>query len=108
LGRLSMFLAVYAFSFGNHLGMILFAPAFALYLFLAAPGGWRALLTPRIVALAVGAAVVGASQYAWNLSALCRRISDLLVRRHQGRLAGLHGSECSSLDGDRTARDVRL
>ena len=39
--------------FGNHLSMILLAPAYALFLLLAAPGGWRSLLTPRVVALAI-------------------------------------------------------
>jgi len=43
-GRLTLFFAVYAIAFGNHLSMILLAPAFTLFLFLEAPGGWRSLL----------------------------------------------------------------
>ncbi len=70
LARLSCFFAVYALGFGNHLSMILLLPGFTLFLFLAAPHGWRSLLTPRVVAIAVALAAAGALQYAWNLSAL--------------------------------------
>jgi len=68
--RLAIFFAVYALGFGNHLSMILLAPAFTLFLLLAAPAGWRSLLTPRVVALATVCALAGASQYAWNLRTL--------------------------------------
>ena len=47
-----MFFAVYALGFGNHLSMILLAPAFTLFLLMAAPGGWRSMVTPRVSALA--------------------------------------------------------
>src|SRR4029077_1559815 len=70
MGRLAIFFAVYALAFGNHLSMILLAPAFTLFLLLAAPRGWRSLLTPRVVGLAVLCACIGASQYAWNLRTL--------------------------------------
>jgi len=68
--RLTLFFAVYAVAFGNHLSMILLAPALTLFLVLEAPGGWRSLLTPRVVATATVCALVGASQYLWNLRAL--------------------------------------
>ena len=68
--RLTLFFAVYAVAFGNHLSMILLAPAFTLFLVLEAPGGWRSLLTPRVVATATVCALIGASQYLWNLRAL--------------------------------------
>jgi transmembrane protein TMEM260 (protein O-mannosyltransferase) len=70
LRRLAIFFAVYALAFGNHLSMILLAPAFTVFLLLAAPRGWRSLVTPRVVALALACAVAGASQYAWNLRTL--------------------------------------
>jgi hypothetical protein len=69
-GRLTLFFAVYAAAFGNHLSMILLAPAYTLFLLLEAPGGWRSLVTPRVVTTAIVCAVVGASQYLWNLRAL--------------------------------------
>lgn len=72
VGRLALFFAAYAVSFGNHLSMILLAPAYTLFLFSAAPGGWRSMLAPRVVGLACALAAVGAAQYAWNLSALWR------------------------------------
>jgi hypothetical protein len=68
--RLTLFFAVYGIAFGNHLSMILLAPAFALFLLLEAPGGWRALLTRRTVAIAILCAAAGASQYWWNLRSL--------------------------------------
>jgi Protein of unknown function (DUF2723) len=66
-GRLAAFFAVYALSFGNHLSMILLAPPLALFLLWAAPHGWRGMLRPRIVLLAVACASAGAAQYVWNL-----------------------------------------
>ncbi len=70
LGRLGAFFAVYALGFGNHLSMILLAPAYTLFLLASAPRGWRSMFTPPVVALAVGAAAAGALQYAWNLRTL--------------------------------------
>ena len=70
LGRLAAFFAAYAIGFGNHLSMILLAPAFALFLLATAPNGWRSLITTRVLALAFVCACAGALQYAWNLSAL--------------------------------------
>jgi hypothetical protein len=69
-GRLLLLFAVYALGFGNHLSMILLAPGLTVFLLLAAPRGWRSLLTPRVVTLAVACACAGASQYAWNLRTL--------------------------------------
>lgn len=70
IARLAAFFAVYALGFGNHLSMVLLLPGFTVFLLLAAPGGWRSMITPRIVALAIACAVAGAMQYAWNLRAL--------------------------------------
>jgi len=70
LARLSCFFAVYALGFGNHLSMVLLLPGFTLFLFIAAPRGWRSLLTPRVIAAAVAFAAAGALQYVWNLRAL--------------------------------------
>ena len=69
-GRLFVFFAVYALAFGNHLSMILLLPGYALFLLLSAPGGWRSMVTPRIVAMAAACAAVGALQYGWNLRTL--------------------------------------
>ncbi len=68
--RLAAFFAVYALGFGNHLSMILLAPGYALFLLTAAPRGWRSMLSPRVVALALAIAGAGALQYAWNFRAL--------------------------------------
>jgi hypothetical protein len=68
--RLTLFFAVYAAAFGNHLSMILLAPAFTVLLFLEAPGGWRSLVAARVVATALVCAAIGASQYWWNLRTL--------------------------------------
>jgi len=65
--RLLAFFAVYALGFGNHLSMILLAPAYTLFLLTTAPRGWRSMFAPRIVAMAVLCAAAGALQYAWNL-----------------------------------------
>lgn len=70
IGRLAWFFGAYAISFGNHLSMILLLPAYAAFLFAAAPGGWRTLLAPPVVMLAGTLAAAGALQYSWNLSAL--------------------------------------
>ena len=68
--RLAAFFSVYALGFGNHLSMVLLLPGFTLFLLMAAPGGWRSMFAPRIVALATACAVAGALQYAWNLRTL--------------------------------------
>jgi hypothetical protein len=68
--RLALFFGAYALGFGNHLSMILLAPAFALFLFVAAPGGWRSILSPRIVGMATALGAIGALQYGWNFRAL--------------------------------------
>jgi MFS family permease len=68
--RLLAFFAVYALGFGNHLSMILLAPAYTLFLLAMAPRGWRSMFAPRIVAMAVGCAAAGALQYTWNIRTL--------------------------------------
>lgn len=68
--RLAAFFLCYALGFGNHLSMILLAPAFTFFLVQSAPGGWRSLLAPRTVALAAACALAGASTYLWNLRTL--------------------------------------
>ena len=68
--RLAAFFAVYALGFGNHLSMVLLLPGFTLFLLIAAPGGWRSMFAPPIVALATLCAAAGALQYAWNLREL--------------------------------------
>src|SRR5436190_6895434 len=70
LGRLVMFFAAYALGFGNHLSMILLLPGFAVFLLISAPGGWRTMLRPRVIALALMLAAAGALQYAWNFRGL--------------------------------------
>jgi hypothetical protein len=73
-GRLCWFMAAYALAFGNHLSIVLLLPAYVAYLFLAAPRGWRSLVSPRVLAAAVVLASLGALQYAWNLSGLWRQV----------------------------------
>jgi hypothetical protein len=68
--RLVLFFAAYALGFGNHLSMILLLPGYALFLVLAAPQGWRSMLRPRIVALALTIAFAASLQYLWNLRGL--------------------------------------
>ncbi|MEO8257100.1 MAG: DUF2723 domain-containing protein [Acidobacteriota bacterium] len=70
LARLGTFFAVYAVAFGNHLSMILLAPAYTIFLLAAAPRGWRSLLTWPVITLALAAAAAGALQYGWNLRTL--------------------------------------
>ncbi len=69
-GRLLLFFAVYALGFGNHLSMILLLPGYTIFLLWAAPGGWRSMFAPRIIAMAVACAAAGALQYCWNLRTL--------------------------------------
>jgi hypothetical protein len=68
--RLTLLFAVYALGFGNHLSMILLAPGLTIFLFATAPGGWRSMLAPRVLAVAAACACAGALQYAWNLHTL--------------------------------------
>jgi len=70
VGRLTILLATYAIGFGNHLSMILLAPALAVFVLTSAPGGWRSMTTPRVLALTTVCAGVGALQYLWNLHTL--------------------------------------
>jgi hypothetical protein len=67
LPRLCVFFALYALGFGNHLSMILLAPAYTLFLLTTSPGGWRRLFTWRVIGLAAAFAVAGSLQYAWNV-----------------------------------------
>jgi hypothetical protein len=68
--RLAGFFAVYALGFGNHLSMIVLAPACTFLLLASAPRGWRSMFAPRIVGLATLFACLGALQYAWNFEAI--------------------------------------
>jgi hypothetical protein len=68
--RLALLFGTYALGFGNHLSMVLLAPGIIIYLFAAAPGGWRSVLAPRVLAVAAACACAGALQYAWNLHTL--------------------------------------
>jgi hypothetical protein len=70
LPRLAAFFAAFAIGFGNHLSMVLLLPGYTLFLLVSAPGGWRSLFTPRIIALASAFAAIGALQYAWNVHSL--------------------------------------
>lgn len=70
LARLVLFFAVYALAFGNHLSMILLTPAYAAFILMSAPGGWRSMFRPRVILLATFCAAAGALQYAWNLRTL--------------------------------------
>jgi hypothetical protein len=69
-GRLAAFFFCYALGFGNHLSMILLAPGYTVFLLARARGGWRSLLRPRVILLAIGFAVAGALQYLWNFRTL--------------------------------------
>jgi len=70
IGSLTLMFATYALGFGNHLSMILLAPALIVFCLSSAPGGWRSLLTPRVFTLAAVCACAGALQYLWNLQSL--------------------------------------
>ena len=70
--RLALFFGVYALSFGNHLGMILLLVPFAV--FLAQTMGRRALVEPRVVAMALLIAAVAALQYLPNLLSVWQSI----------------------------------
>jgi hypothetical protein len=63
---LAVVFAVYALGFGNHLMMVLLAPTLVIAIVLLAPDGARALLRPRVIALAALMAALGSLQYVWN------------------------------------------
>jgi hypothetical protein len=63
--RLAAFCLLYAVGFGNHLSMIILFVPFAVFILLTNPAP-RRLFRPRIVALVIGLAVVGALQYTPN------------------------------------------
>jgi hypothetical protein len=67
--RLTLLFGVFALGFGNHLMMILLAPALVAIIFLT-PGGRRQACSGRGVALALMCATLGASQYLWNAAYL--------------------------------------
>ena len=69
-GRLAAFYAMVALGFGNHLSMVLLLPAFTLFLLMHRRAGAGDPLRPRMVLMAVGIAVLGALQYAWNFRGL--------------------------------------
>ena len=68
--RLTLFFVLYAVAFGNHLSMILLLPGCAAFLLVSAPGGWRSMTAPRVIALAAAVAALASLQYLWNLRAL--------------------------------------
>jgi hypothetical protein len=71
LWRLAAFYAIYALGFGNHLSMVLFLPAFAVFLLMERRKTTAAdPLQPRLITLAVIVAAIGALQYAWNFRSL--------------------------------------
>ena len=95
LPRLAVLFGLYALGFGNHLMMVLLAPALVALIVLT-PGGPRQVFSARGVGLAVACAVLGASQYAWNPPTSgrstiqrrrCRGPPRFLVRRPQVRFA---------------------
>jgi hypothetical protein len=61
--RLAVFFAVYAASFGNHLGMVLFLVPFTVFLLQVHPRP-RELVAPSTVLIATAIAAAGALQYA--------------------------------------------
>jgi hypothetical protein len=67
---LALFYAIFALGFGNHLSMVLVLPAFASFLLMHRRPGPADPLRPRMVAMAIGLAALGALQYAWNLRGL--------------------------------------
>ena len=69
LPRLALLLGLYALGFGNHLMMVLLAPALTALIVLT-PGGLSQATSRRGVSLAVACAALGASQYLWNAAYL--------------------------------------
>jgi hypothetical protein len=74
--RLALFYAVYALGFGNHLSMVLLLPGFAAFILWvrhAGPEKARSVddpLRPKMLAMALGIACLGALQYSWNFRGL--------------------------------------
>ncbi len=73
--RLTIFFASCALAFGNHLSTVLLVPGFVFFLSFAVPRGWKALLTPRVVATACAIAALGTLQYAWNFTGLWHAVT---------------------------------
>ena len=70
-GKLALFYGIYAIGFGNHLSMVLLLPAFALFLLLNRRATQHGdPLWPGSIAVALGMALLGALQYAWNFRGL--------------------------------------
>jgi hypothetical protein len=69
-GRLALFYAIFAVSFGNHLSMALLLPAFTVFLLMHRRTGAADPLRPAMLMMAIGLATLGALQYAWNLRGL--------------------------------------
>jgi len=67
--RLALLFGLYALGFGNHLMMVLLAPAL-IALIVLTPGGLRQALSTKGASLAVACAALGASQYLWNAAYL--------------------------------------
>lgn len=67
-GRLALFFAVYALSYGNHHSMVLLLVPFALFLVQAHPRP-RELFRARTIAMALGIAAAGALVYSGNFLA---------------------------------------
>jgi hypothetical protein len=68
--RLSLFYAIYAVGFGNHLSMILLLPGLVVFLLMHRTRGHGDPLAPTNILLALMIAVAGALQYLWNFKAL--------------------------------------
>jgi hypothetical protein len=69
-GRLTLFYAIFALGFGNHLSMALLVPAFTAFLLLHRRPGSADPLRPQMMLLAIGIAALGALQYGWNFRGL--------------------------------------
>jgi hypothetical protein len=69
-GRLALLYGIYALSFGNHLSMILLAPALIWLLWMGRTRATVSPFSPVGIALAAAIAGTGALQYAWNFSGL--------------------------------------
>jgi Protein of unknown function (DUF2723) len=72
LARLAAFYAIYALGFGNHLSMVLLLPGFMVFILMVRPRGAADPLKPKAIAMALGLALLGALQYAWNFAGLWR------------------------------------
>jgi hypothetical protein len=68
--RLSLFYAIYALGFGNHLSMILLLPGLVVFLLIERTPGRGDPFAGRNILLAVVIAAAGALQYVWNFKAL--------------------------------------